>query len=35
MIARSVQEEELAWYPQTMAVVETDIFYNKGVNVRF
>jgi hypothetical protein len=34
MITRSVQEEELAWHPKTIASVEADAFYKKGVNVR-
>ena len=34
MITRSVQEEEQAWHPTTMASVEADAFYQKGVNVR-
>lgn len=34
MITRSVQEEEQAWYPKTLASVEADAFYQKGVNVR-
>ena len=34
MITRSVQEEEQAWHPKTMAAVEADTFYQKGVNVR-
>lgn len=34
MITRSVQEEELAWHPKTLASVEADVFYNNGVNVR-
>jgi hypothetical protein len=34
MITRSVQEEELGWHPKTLASVEADTFYRKGVNVR-
>jgi hypothetical protein len=34
MITRSVQEEEQAWHPKTIASVEADAFYQKGVNVR-
>ena len=34
MITRSVQEEEQAWHPKTLASVEADAFYKKGVNVR-
>jgi hypothetical protein len=34
MITRSVQEEEQAWHPQTLASVEADAFYQKGVTVR-
>ncbi|MES2571115.1 MAG: hypothetical protein V4710_13795 [Verrucomicrobiota bacterium] len=34
MITRSVQEEEQGWHPKTMASVEADTFYQKGVNVR-
>jgi len=34
MITRSVQEEEQAWHPKTMASIEADAFHQKGVNVR-
>jgi len=34
IITRSVQEEEQAWHPKTLASVEADAFYQKGVNVR-
>jgi len=34
MITRSVQEEEQAWHPKTIASVEADAFYQKGVNVK-
>lgn len=34
MITCSVQEEELAWHPKTLASVEADMFFQKGVNVR-
>jgi hypothetical protein len=34
MITRSVQEEEPTWHPTTMASIEADAFYQKGVNVR-
>jgi hypothetical protein len=34
MITRSVQEEELGWHPKTIASIEADAFYEKGVNVR-
>lgn len=34
MITRSVQEEELAWHPKTMASIEAEVFHEKGVNVK-
>jgi hypothetical protein len=34
MITRSVQEEETGWHPKTLASVEADAFFHKGVNVR-
>ena len=34
MITRSVQEEELGWHPKTLASVEADAFYQKGLKVR-
>ena len=34
VITRSVQEEEQAWLPTTMASIETDAFHKKGVNLR-
>jgi hypothetical protein len=34
MITRSVQEEESGWHPKTLASLEADAFYQKGVNVR-
>ena len=34
MITRSVQEEELGWFPKTMASIEGHEFYQKGMNVR-
>jgi hypothetical protein len=34
MITRSVQEEEMGWHPKTLASVEAEAFYRKGVNVR-
>lgn len=34
MITRSVQEEEQGWSPKTMAAVEAEAFYQRGVNVR-
>jgi hypothetical protein len=34
MLTRSVQEEELGWHPKTLASIEADAFYQKGVNVR-
>ncbi len=34
MLTRSVQEEELGWHPRTLASIEADAFYQKGVNVR-
>lgn len=34
MITRSVQEEEQAWYPATMASIEAEEFSEKGVNVK-
>lgn len=34
MIARSVQEEEQAWQPKTIAGVEAEAYLQKGVNVR-
>ncbi|MBN9689105.1 MAG: hypothetical protein J0M24_02610 [Verrucomicrobia bacterium] len=34
LITRSVQEEENAWQPKTMASIEADAFQKKGVNVR-
>ena len=30
MITRSVQEEEQAWHPKTMASIEADAFHQKG-----
>ncbi len=33
MLTRSVQEEELAWHPDTMATIEAEAFYNGGVDV--
>ncbi len=34
IITRSVQEEELGWHPKTLASIEADAFYEKGINVR-
>ena len=34
MITRSVQEEELAWHPKTLADIEGEEFSKNGVNVR-
>jgi hypothetical protein len=34
MITRSVQEEEQAWHPKTMASIEGEEFSQKGVNVK-
>jgi len=34
MITRSVQEEEQAWHPKTMAGVEADAFQQKGISVK-
>jgi hypothetical protein len=34
MITRSVQEEEVAWHPKTMAGIESEEFYSKGVDVK-
>jgi hypothetical protein len=34
MITRSVQEEKAAWHPKTMAGIESEEFYNKGVDVK-
>jgi hypothetical protein len=34
VITRSVQEEEQAWHPKTMASIEADAFHQKGVNLR-
>jgi hypothetical protein len=34
MITRSVQEEEQAWHPKTLASLEAEIYRDQGVNVR-
>lgn len=34
VLTRSVQEEEQAWHPKTMASIEAEAFHQKGVNVR-
>ena len=33
MITRSVQDEEPGWHPKTLASIEAEAFYGKGVNV--
>ena len=34
MITRSVQEQELAWHPETQAKLDAEIFSKRGLNVR-
>ncbi len=34
LLTRSVQEEEIGWHPKTIASIEADAFYQRGVNVR-
>ena len=34
ILTKSVQEQELAWHPRTLATLESEIFYSGGVNVR-